>query len=135
MKRVALPSEGRLAAGPSRRVLSVPGKRGHLLKPGTPEHPNTRTPLLHLAEISSFQLEWVETFAPRVAILTNITPDHLNRHASFEEYAETKARIFAAQTDTDWAVLNYDNPASPRHWRKQPARTPGLVHAPEHAAR
>ena len=64
------------------------------------------------AEISSFQLEWVEKFAPRIAILTNITPDHLNRHSSFEEYAQTKARLFAAQTADDWAILNYDNPAS-----------------------
>jgi UDP-N-acetylmuramoylalanine--D-glutamate ligase len=66
------------------------------------------------AEISSFQLEWVEKFAPHVAILTNITPDHLNRHSGFEEYAQTKARLFAAQTADDWAILNYDNPASRR---------------------
>ena len=63
-----------------------------------------------VAEISSFQLEWVERFAPKVAILTNITPDHLNRHATFEEYAATKARIFAAQSDGDFAIVNYDNP-------------------------
>lgn len=62
-----------------------------------------------VAEISSFQLEWVETFAPKVAILTNMAPDHLNRHSSLEEYAGTKARIFAAQTSDDWAVLNFDN--------------------------
>lgn len=65
-----------------------------------------------VAEISSFQLEWVERFAPKVAILTNITPDHLNRHPSFEEYAQTKARLFAAQGPEDWAVLNYDNPVA-----------------------
>ena len=64
------------------------------------------------AEISSFQLEWVEQFAPRVAILTNITADHLNRHSSLEEYAATKARVFAAQRPEDWAVVGYDNPAS-----------------------
>lgn len=67
---------------------------------------------LLVAEISSFQLEWVERFAPRVAILTNITPDHLNRHADFEEYAAAKARIFAAQTAEQWAVIGFDNPAS-----------------------
>ena len=65
-----------------------------------------------VAEISSFQLEWVEQFAPRVAILTNITADHLNRHRSFEEYAETKARIFSAQQARDWAIVGYDNPIS-----------------------
>ena len=65
-----------------------------------------------VAEISSFQLEWVEQFAPRVAILTNVTADHLNRHRTFEEYAGTKARIFAAQAADDWAVVGYDNAAS-----------------------
>lgn len=65
-----------------------------------------------VAEISSFQLEWVEQFAPKVAILTNITPDHLNRHASFEEYAETKARIFAAQEHHDLAIVNDDDKAA-----------------------
>ena len=67
---------------------------------------------LLVAEISSFQLEWIERFAPKVAILTNVTPDHLNRHASFDEYAQTKARLFAAQGPEDWAVLNYDNPTA-----------------------
>jgi UDP-N-acetylmuramoylalanine--D-glutamate ligase len=67
-----------------------------------------------VAEISSFQLEWVEQFAPRVAVLTNITPDHLNRHASFEEYAETKGRIFAAQSASDWAVVNWEDPVARR---------------------
>ncbi|HLK57151.1 MAG TPA: Mur ligase family protein, partial [Chthonomonadaceae bacterium] len=64
------------------------------------------------AEISSFQLEWVERFAPKVGVLTNVMPDHLNRHASFEEYAQTKARLFAAQGSEDWAVINYDNPTA-----------------------
>ena len=75
-----------------------------------------------VAEISSFQLEWVERFAPRVAILTNITADHLNRHRSFEEYAGTKARIFAAQGENDWAVVGYDNPAS-----REIGERPGLA--------
>ncbi|HZO91048.1 MAG TPA: UDP-N-acetylmuramoyl-L-alanine--D-glutamate ligase [Chthonomonadaceae bacterium] len=65
-----------------------------------------------VAEISSFQLEWVERFAPKVGVLTNVMPDHLNRHASLEEYARTKARLFAAQGPDDWAILNYDNPAA-----------------------
>ena len=56
-----------------------------------------------MAEISSFQLEWVERFAPHVAVLTNITPDHLNRYDGFDDYAQTKARIFAAQGPDDWA--------------------------------
>lgn len=67
-----------------------------------------------VAEISSFQLEWVEKFAPRVAVLTNITPDHLNRYNGFDDYAQTKARLFAAQGPDDWAILNYDDPAARR---------------------
>ena len=63
-----------------------------------------------VAEISSFQLEWVERFAPHVAVLTNITPDHLNRYDGFEDYAQTKARLFAGQAPEDWAVLNGDDP-------------------------
>lgn len=47
-----------------------------------------------IAEISSFQLEWVGQFRPKAAVITNITPDHLNRYASFAEYADTKRRIF-----------------------------------------
>ncbi len=67
-----------------------------------------------VAEISSFQLEWVERFAPRVGVLTNITPDHLNRYDGFEDYAETKARLFAAQGPDDWAIVNYDDPTTRR---------------------
>jgi UDP-N-acetylmuramoylalanine--D-glutamate ligase len=72
----------------------------------------TQTSGILVAEISSFQLEWVERFRPHVGILTNITPDHLNRHADFAEYAATKARLFAAQTPDDWALLNADSPAA-----------------------
>ena len=80
-----------------------------------------------VAEISSFQLEWVETFAPHVAVLTNITPDHLNRHASFEEYILTKLRIFAAQTAKDWAIVNWsgNNAARIAVWDK--AQQPDAV--------
>jgi UDP-N-acetylmuramoylalanine--D-glutamate ligase len=48
-----------------------------------------------VAEVSSFQLEWVDGFRPDVAALLNVTPDHLDRHASYEEYRDLKARIFA----------------------------------------
>ena len=63
-----------------------------------------------VAEVSSFQLEWVTQFRPRVAVITNITSDHLNRHGSVEAYAAAKARRLDAQTDADWTVLNLDNP-------------------------
>jgi UDP-N-acetylmuramoylalanine--D-glutamate ligase len=61
-------------------------------------------------EVSSFQLEASDTFHPRVAIFLNLSPDHLDRHASFEEYAAAKARIFARQEAGDWAVVNADDP-------------------------
>jgi UDP-N-acetylmuramoylalanine--D-glutamate ligase len=54
-------------------------------------------------EVSSFQLETVESFRPQVAVLLNISPDHLDRHGTLEAYAATKARIFAAQTPADFA--------------------------------
>jgi UDP-N-acetylmuramoylalanine--D-glutamate ligase len=62
-------------------------------------------------EVSSFQLEGTETFRPHVAVFLNLSPDHLDRHASFEEYAQAKARIFANQRPDDWAVVNADDPA------------------------
>lgn len=72
-----------------------------------------------VAEISSFQLEWIERFAPKVGVLTNITPDHLDRYRSFEEYALTKARLFMNQTANDCAVLNAEDPAtSALPWRQ-----------------
>lgn len=64
-----------------------------------------------VAEVSSFQLEWVEEFRPSVAVLLNLSPDHLDRHGSMSAYTEVKARIFAVQQDTDTAVLNRDDPA------------------------
>lgn len=79
----------------------------------SPLAPDRRYPVL-VAEVSSFQLEWVEQFRPVVGILTNVTPDHLNRHATFDEYVQTKARLFAAQEPEDWAILNYDDPAARR---------------------
>jgi UDP-N-acetylmuramoylalanine--D-glutamate ligase len=57
-------------------------------------------------EVSSFQLETVETFRPRIAVVLNITPDHLDRHGSFETYAAAKARITEFQTSDDFLVLN-----------------------------
>ena len=60
-------------------------------------------------EVSSFQLESTEKFHPQIAVILNITPDHLDRHGSFENYALAKERIFAAQCENDFVVLNADN--------------------------
>ena len=65
---------------------------------------------LHVVEVSSFQLEGTDTFHPWVAVLLNFSPDHLDRHASVEEYAGAKSRIFANQDPGDWAVINADDP-------------------------
>ena len=60
-------------------------------------------------EVSSFQLESTQRFHPQIAIILNITPDHLDRHGTFENYALAKERIFAAQDEHDAVILNADN--------------------------
>ena len=60
-------------------------------------------------EVSSFQLESTEEFHPKIAVILNITPDHLDRHGTFENYALAKERIFAAQDASDSLVLNADD--------------------------
>ena len=64
-----------------------------------------------VAEISSFQLQWIETFRPFVAMLLNITCDHINYHGSFAEYRRVKGRIFENQTGSDYAILNAEDTA------------------------
>jgi UDP-N-acetylmuramoylalanine--D-glutamate ligase len=63
-------------------------------------------------EVSSFQLETVESFRPRIAMVLNITPDHLDRHGNFENYAAAKARITEFQTAEDFLVLNAEDKAT-----------------------
>ena len=60
-------------------------------------------------EVSSFQLETIKTFRPKVAVILNITPDHLDRHRTFDAYVNAKARIFENQQGSDFAVLNEDD--------------------------
>ena len=82
---------------------------------------NIGTPAISLAErakhetiivleISSFQLETIQTFRPKVAVVLNVTPDHLDRHRTFEAYTDAKARVFENQQGSDFAVLNADDP-------------------------
>ncbi len=93
---------------------------------------NIGTPLLALAEsstdatvivaeISSFQLEAIQNFRPEIGVLLNLTPDHLDRHDSFEAYAAAKMRMFKNQLERDAAVLNADDPEITR-------RMPGRPH-------
>ncbi len=62
-----------------------------------------------VAEVSSFQLETVSRFTPHIAVLTNITPDHLSRHYNMENYIFIKSRIMQCQRESEYAVLNYDD--------------------------
>lgn len=75
-----------------------------------------------VAEVSSFQLEAIETFRPRVAVVTNISPDHLDRHGTLEAYIHAKRRIFLNQDEQDWAVLNADDPVVRAMSEATPAR-------------
>lgn len=59
-------------------------------------------------EISSFQLEHVEHFKPKVAVLLNLAPDHLDRHRTFEGYCRAKARLFENQDSADWAIIQWE---------------------------
>ncbi len=61
-------------------------------------------------EISSFQLDLIDTFRPDVGVLTNITPDHLYRYQSFEHYASSKLKMFSNQSPDDSAILCFDDP-------------------------
>lgn len=92
---------------------------------------NIGTPLLALveqstdssvtvAEVSSFQLETIEAFRPEIGVLLNLTPDHLDRHASFEEYAAAKLRMFENQLERDSAILNADDPEVTRRMPSRP---------------
>lgn len=63
-----------------------------------------------VVEVSSFQLEWVNEFRPRIAVLLNVTEDHLDRYPNFAGYCEAKARIFHRQEAEDIAILNRDDP-------------------------
>jgi UDP-N-acetylmuramoylalanine--D-glutamate ligase len=83
---------------------------------------NIGTPVISLAghstpesmvvlEVSSFQLESIKQFRPWIATVLNITPDHLDRHHTFQAYADAKARIFENQKTSDFAILNADDPA------------------------
>ena len=98
---------GRMLEAGGHRVL-IGGNIGHAL---SAQVESSTAETIHVVETSSFQLESSQTFHPWIAVLLNFSPDHLDRHASVEEYAGAKARIFANQTSEDWAVVNADDPA------------------------
>lgn len=82
---------------------------GNIGNPYTLEAEKTGPDTVTVGELSSFQLETVDTFRPRVSAILNITPDHLNRHHTMEAYVEAKERIAMRQTSEEICVLNYEN--------------------------
>ena len=82
---------------------------GNIGSPYTDAALDTTDDSVAVAEISSFQLETVVRFHPRVSAITNITPDHLNRHHTMEEYIRVKESITKNQTSRDFCVLNYED--------------------------
>jgi len=73
-----------------------------------------------VVEASSFQLEAIAEFRPDVAVFLNLTPDHLDRHASMEEYGRAKARVFENQGEQDSAVLNADDAGAAQYAPSRP---------------
>ena len=98
------------------RMLEAAGRTvtagGNLGTPLSAQVEASTPDTVHVVEVSSFQLETTETFHPWIAVLVNLSPDHLDRHVSFEEYAAAKARVFRQQQREDWAVVNADDPAA-----------------------
>jgi len=82
---------------------------GNIGIPYTQMVSQTKETSVTVAEISSFQLETIQTFHPKVSAITNITPDHLNRHHTMENYAAAKFAVAKNQTAEDTCVLNYED--------------------------
>ncbi len=82
---------------------------GNIGTPAISLVPTATEDTYNVLEVSSFQLETIQSFRPYVAVVLNVTPDHLDRHHSFERYAAAKARIFENQTPEDYAVLNAED--------------------------
>ncbi len=96
---------------------------GNIGNPYTDAAPLMREDTVSVAEISSFQLETIEEFHPRVSAILNITPDHLNRHHTMENYVAAKEAVTINQTQEDYCILNYEN----EYTRNFGARCPAKV--------
>lgn len=82
---------------------------GNIGNPYTEAAPLMTDDTVSVAEISSFQLETIEAFHPKVSAILNITPDHLNRHHTMENYVAAKEAVTLNQTKEDFCILNYEN--------------------------
>jgi UDP-N-acetylmuramoylalanine--D-glutamate ligase len=95
---------------------------GNIGTPPTSMVASSREDQWNVLELSSFQLESVETVRARAAISTNVTDNHLDRHHTFANYAAAKGRLFANQKPGDTAVLNADNPTTVSYAAQTPAQ-------------
>lgn len=95
---------------------------GNIGNPYTLDAEKTAPDTMTVGELSSFQLETVDTFRPRVSAILNVTPDHLNRHHTMENYVEIKERIAMRQTREEICVLNYENAYTRDFGDRCPAR-------------
>ena len=98
------------------------GNIGHPFSDAVREAAGEANPPVLVVEVSSFQLEWVARFAPDVAVLLNITPDHLDRHGTMEDYAAAKRRIARNQTPDQTLIVNQDDSACLAATREARAR-------------
>ncbi len=106
-------------------IMKAIGKKtfvvGNIGNPYTLEAEKTDADSVTVAEISSFQLETIHTFRPRVSSILNITPDHLNRHHTMENYVKAKQDITKNQTKEDYCVLNAEDPYTDAFLEQCPA--------------
>lgn len=106
-------------------IMKATGKKtfvvGNIGNPYTLEAEKTDAGSVTVAEISSFQLETIHTFRPRISAILNITPDHLNRHHTMENYVKAKQAITKNQTKEDYCVLNAEDPYTEAFLKTCPA--------------
>ena len=83
---------------------------GNIGAPLSAELDGSTEETVFVVEVSSFQLETIDSFRPQIAVLLDVSPDHLDWHPTFDEYLRAKARIFENQRKDDWAVVYGGNP-------------------------
>ncbi len=105
LRELNIPIIGEIMKAYKEKVFVV----GNIGNPYTKEVEKSAADSVTVAEISSFQLETIDTFHPVVSAVLNITPDHLNRHKTMEEYIRVKLSITKNQTKEDLCVLNYED--------------------------
>jgi UDP-N-acetylmuramoylalanine--D-glutamate ligase len=106
------------------RETGIPAQvGGNIGTPPTSMVDSSRDDQWNVFELSSFQLESIETFRARIAVATNVTDNHLDRHHTFENYAAAKARLFETQDAAGDAVLNADNPVTVSYAGKTSGQT------------